>query len=139
MEGIVGVGARIAGAGPVVGATWNGVARSAGIWARSTAGEGARWRCAAGAGDAVKGRGGGGGGSAAPSGEIHDGGRGAVEGCSGGKWRSERERQNPRALMQRGWRGGWQRERGRAEGDGESRLEGRVDRRNLKIKTLSPN
>jgi hypothetical protein len=43
------------------------------------------------------------GGSAAPSGEIHGGGRGAVEGCGGGRRRSERERQNPRALMQRGW------------------------------------
>jgi hypothetical protein len=43
------------------------------------------------------------GGSAALSGEIQGGGRGAVEGCGGGRRRSERERQNPRALMQRGW------------------------------------
>jgi hypothetical protein len=57
------------------------------------------------------------GGSAAPSGEIHGGGRGVVEGCGGGRRRSERERQNPRALMQRG---GWQRERGRAEGAGNA-------------------
>jgi hypothetical protein len=49
-----GVGARIAGAGPDVGATWNAVVRSAGVWARSTAGEGAQWRCAAGAGGAVR-------------------------------------------------------------------------------------
>jgi hypothetical protein len=53
------------------------------------------------------------GGSAAPSGEIHDGGRDTGEGCGGGRRHSERERQNPRALMQRG---GWLRERGRAEG-----------------------
>jgi hypothetical protein len=66
-------------------------------WARSTVGEGARWRCAAGAGDAVRGEeeevvdpgrpwwrteapGRGYGGSAAPSGEIHGGGRGAGAG-----------------------------------------------------------
>jgi hypothetical protein len=107
MEGIAGVGARIAGAGPAVGATWNGVARS-------TTGEGARWRCAAGAGDAVRGRGGGGGCRASMAGN-RDATRGgtvdprrlqarstAGKGCGGGRWRSERERQNPRALMQRG-------------------------------------
>jgi hypothetical protein len=37
---------------------------------------------------------------------IHGGGRGEVEGCGGGRRRSERERQNPRALMERGGR--WQ-------------------------------
>jgi hypothetical protein len=37
---------------------------------------------------------------------IHGGGRGEVEGCSGGTRRSERERQNPRPLMERGGR--WQ-------------------------------
>jgi hypothetical protein len=50
-------------------------------------------------------------GSAAPSGEIHGGGRGTVEGCGGGRRRSERDRKNPRALMQRGWS---------VEGDGGS-------------------
>eukprot|EP00267_Zea_mays_P045020 XP_020397255.1 uncharacterized protein LOC109941157 [Zea mays] len=38
-------------------------------------------------------------------------GRVEVEGCGGGRRRSERERQNPRALMQRGWS---------AEGDGRT-------------------
>jgi hypothetical protein len=58
------------------------------------------------------------GGSVALSGEIHGGGRGAVEGCGRGRRRSERERQNPRALMQRGWsvEGGG----GSAEGDGRT-------------------
>jgi hypothetical protein len=91
MEAITGVGARIAGAGPDVGATWNVVARSAGVWARSTTGEGARWRCAAGAGGAVRGRGGGGGVGARtrrPSicgCEISGLGRG----CAGGGWRRQ--------------------------------------------------
>jgi hypothetical protein len=63
----------------------------------------------------VMGRGGGGGsrapwrGTAAPGRGvrwIHGGGKGEVEGCGGGTRRSERERQNPRALMERGGR--WQ-------------------------------
>jgi hypothetical protein len=48
-------------------------------------------------------------GTAAPSGEIHGGGRGTVEGCGGGRRRSERERQKPRVLMHRG---GWRRDHG---------------------------
>jgi hypothetical protein len=102
MEGITGVGTRIAGARPAVGATWNGVARS-------TAGEGARWRCAAGAGDAVRGRGGVVGSRASMVGN-RDARAGVrwIRGAFGrdpqrGRRRSEKERQNPRALMQRGW------------------------------------
>jgi hypothetical protein len=63
----------------------------------------------------VMGRGGGGGSKASMAGNRGARARGTVdpwrgrvevEGCGGGRRRSERERQNPRALMQRGWSAG---------------------------------
>jgi hypothetical protein len=96
-----------AGLGPTTGAgdRGGGAVEVCGVVMGRGGGGGGGGSRASMAGTAVPGRGYGG--SAAPSGEIHGVGRGAVEGCDGGRRCSERERQNPQALMQRG---GWWKE-----------------------------